>query len=177
MKGLLVLLGLCLFALAQEEQFTIADDIEVGDCSDGWRITGYYVPDEKDFHGAKVDLNVGGTVYKFKEDFIKAVKMQGSGYSEYGWVLACCWQKRSGIIGACGRELVKLAAVARDPSIYRCGQCLKIETDQLRSYSFSALDTGGAIKGKHLDVFCGGGEEGKQLANKITTNNAKVCTC
>ena len=172
MKAFIFLLGLCLFALA-EDHFSIIGDLP-SECSDGWRITGYYVPEEKDFHGKKVDLNVGGTVYQFKEDFISSVKMQGSGYSEYGWVLACCWQKRSGIIGACGRELTKLAAVARDASLYKCGQCLKINTDVLRSYTFSALDTGGAIKGKHLDVFCGGD---KSLANRVTSNNANVCTC
>ena len=176
MKVIIVLLIACL-VFAEEEHFSIMESDGVGDCSTGWQITGYYVPDEKDFKGVKVDLNVGGTVYKFKEDFVKAVKMQGSGYSEYGWVLACCWQKRSGIIGACGKNLEKLAAVARDASLYKCGQCLKIETELLKSYSFSALDTGGAIKGKHLDVFCGAGEEGRHLANKITTSNAKVCTC
>ncbi len=166
-----ILLAIVAFAVA-EDSFS-----KLTECSDGWRITGYYVPNEKDFTGQKVNIKVGGTTYSLKEKFVRAVKMQGSGYTEEGWILSCCWQKRSSIIGACGKPLNKLAAVARDSNLFKCKQCLKINTELLKSYSFAALDTGGAIKGKHLDVFCGSGVEGRQLANKITTSNAEVCTC
>ncbi len=144
-------------------------------CSSGWYITGYYIPHEKDFKGPKVSLNVKGTTYKFKQDFIKAVKLEGDGETEYGWYLHCCWSKETKIIGACGTELKPMQSVARDPALMRCGRTLQINTEELKGRTFSAQDTGGAIKGKHLDVFCGFGNAAKQIANKITTKNAEVC--
>ena len=95
--------------------------LSVQDCTNGWWITGYYVPYEKDFKGKKVPLNVGGQIFSFKEDFIADVKIQGSGYTEAGWVLSCCWERRNGIIGACGKTLTPMAAVARDPRLFQCG--------------------------------------------------------
>ena len=162
-----LLLALCLWSVLGTEAAT--------NCSSGWKITGYNIPSEKDFKGPKVDLVVGGTKYQFREDFIKTVKMEGDGLSDYGWYLHCCWSKATKIIGACEKELVTMQSVARDPALMRCGTSVEIHTNYLNGKKFIAHDTGPDIKGKHLDVFCGFGEDARRLTEKITTNNAEVC--
>ena len=160
-----------IFGLAMAENNTT-----IGGCSSGWYITGYYVPFESDFNGPKVKLTVEGRNYMLKDDFIKAARVQGDGKTEEGWILNCCpWHRATKIIGACEKELFTLQAVARDPALFKCGTKLKINTAYLKGRTFTALDTGSAIKGKHLDVFCGWGNDAKKLAYKITTENAEVC--
>ena len=174
MRYFLFVLFFCVsFVLAEEYE---KDDKEIPEaCSSGLYITGYFIPDEKDFKGPKVSINIHGETYHFKEDFVKAVKMEGDGKSEYGWYLHCCWSKASSIIGACGKELIPMKSVARDTAMMKCETTLEIRTPLLQGKTFVAHDTGGAIKGKHLDVFCGYGEEGRKMADKITTHDAEVC--
>eukprot|EP00826_Nyctotherus_ovalis_P047341 TRINITY_DN5433_c0_g1_i5.p1 TRINITY_DN5433_c0_g1~~TRINITY_DN5433_c0_g1_i5.p1 ORF type:complete len:186 (-),score=25.84 TRINITY_DN5433_c0_g1_i5:190-747(-) len=149
---------------------------ELQGCSGGWRITGYYVPNEADFRGPKIPLTVKGRTYRLKKSFVRAVRMEGDGKTEEGWILNCCpWSRATKIIGSCNRELHTLRAVARDPKLMRCGTPLQIKTPILSGKTFLALDTGGAIRGKHLDVFCGFGQKGKALSHKVTTNGATVC--
>ena len=151
------------------------DNSTVTACSKGWKITGYYVPYESDFKGKKVKLVVEGKTYMLKEDFIKAAKMEGDGKTEEGWILNCCpWHRATKIIGSCNKELFPLQAVARDKK-YRCGTVFKINTAYLKGKTFLGLDTGGAITGKHLDVFCGFGNSAKEITYKVTDNNAEVC--
>ena len=145
-------------------------------CSVGWKITGYYVPFESDYTGKKIPVQVGGVTYQLKEDFVSAVRMEGDGKTMEGWILNCCpFARATKVIGSCNKELRELEAVARDAQMMKCDTSVTIKTPILSGKVFKALDTGGAIKGKHLDVFCGFGKQGKDLSYKITTSNAEVC--
>ena len=155
------------------KEFDIGEEV----CTDGWEIAGYYTPDERDFIGPKIEVKVNKTIYEFKEDFVQEVRIQGTGKTEYGWFLTCCWEKRERKVGTCDQTLVKLTSVMREPLLYDCGQCFHIHTPELKEYTFIAEDSSNRITGQSLGVYCGEGKEAKELIPKIARTNVTVCTC
>jgi len=63
----------------------------------------------------------------------------------------------------------KIGTVAADKTILPKGRKIKIY-----GKICTVEDRGGAIKGYHLDVFCGRGEKGLRLAYAITKKNVEV---
>jgi membrane-bound lytic murein transglycosylase len=57
-------------------------------CTNRWRITGYYTPEESDFHGEQEQINISGRgPDTFPSEFLKGVRMEGWGKTRYGWFL------------------------------------------------------------------------------------------
>jgi 3D (Asp-Asp-Asp) domain-containing protein len=95
---------------------------------------------------------------KYKQSFLGSpygIKMQGTGLADDGQYIR--YQGNNsyayGVGGAAGTP-VAWKTVAVDPSVIKLGTHLEIETYQSKG-TFTAKDTGGAIKGKHIDVFAG----------------------
>ena len=95
---------------------------------------------------------------KYKKSFLGSpygIKMQGTGLADDGQHIR--YQGNNtyayGVGGAAGApEAWKTVAV--DPSVIKLGTHLEIEAYKSKG-TFTAKDTGGAIKGKHIDVFAG----------------------
>ncbi|HET7502029.1 MAG TPA: 3D domain-containing protein [Kofleriaceae bacterium] len=95
---------------------------------------------------------------KYKQSFLGSpygIKMQGTGKADDGQYIRYLGGGRYGygVGGAAGApEAWKTVAV--DPSVIKLGSHLEIEAYKSKG-TFTAKDTGGAIKGKHIDVFAG----------------------
>jgi 3D (Asp-Asp-Asp) domain-containing protein len=95
---------------------------------------------------------------KYKKSFLASpygIKMQGTGLADDGHYIRYQGNNHYayGVGGAAGTP-VAWKTVAVDPSVIKLGSHLDIETYQNKG-TFEAKDTGGAIKGKHIDVFAG----------------------
>jgi 3D (Asp-Asp-Asp) domain-containing protein len=143
-------------------------------------LTYYTLPLEKNLQGTKTGNsetvtnppNIEGTFYK---EFLYSgygVAMQGTGisldgkYIKYvrggsGWNNNHTWLNNpastvftlsNGVIGSSGHLLTEWQSVAVDPTVIPLGYYVWIESEQAW---FHAEDTGGAIKGKHIDIYVG----------------------
>jgi len=83
--------------------------------------------------------------------------------------------REDGPYGSMGRKLTPMASVAVDPDVLPLGSLLALNVDlpdkedstpELKGFGL-AQDEGGVIKGHHLDLFCGTGEEAKNLAGRM----------
>jgi 3D (Asp-Asp-Asp) domain-containing protein len=95
---------------------------------------------------------------KYKQSFLGSpygIKMQGTGLADDGNHIR--YQGNGtyayGVGGAAGAP-VAWKTVAVDPHVIKLGTHLEIEAYKSKG-TFEAKDTGGAIKGKHIDVFAG----------------------
>lgn len=132
-------------------------------------ITGYGLPLETDFRGRTVTGPCGLTG-TFNEDFLysnRGVLMEGSGQSATGDIITIDWAnsgrplRRSNVcfrVDTCARTASGVCAVAGttiavDRDVIPFDAQVNIETVGVRT----AQDTGGAIRGEHIDVFVGAG--------------------
>ena len=132
--------------------------------SSNFVITTYNVANEKDY----IPLKKGDRYYRpkgldrdFSYKFMADVDMQGSGVSKDGRFIklvstASELKKKifrysyvDGITGASGRYLRHGISIAVDPSVIKLGEQVCIEGFGVKS----ADDTGGGIKGFHIDLF------------------------
>jgi len=95
---------------------------------------------------------------KYKKSFLGSpygIKMQGTGLADDGQHIR--YQGNGhyayGVGGAAGAPSA-WKTVAVDPSVIKLGSHLEIEAYKSKG-TFEAKDTGGAIKGKHIDMFAG----------------------
>jgi len=95
---------------------------------------------------------------KYKKSFLSSpygIKMQGTGLAEDGNHIKYQGNGHYAYgVGGAGGAPVAWKTVAVDPSVIHLGTHLDIATYESKG-SFEAKDTGGAIKGKHIDVFAG----------------------
>lgn len=149
-------------------------------CSDGWKVTGYYVPVEDDFAGAETEINLAdGSAVKCNGAFLEATKVEGWGRTSEGWYLGWAggkWQRSASAENAHGKALA-VGSLAVDPNQIPLGSTVTIPTAATpwNTMQFTADDTGGAITRKHLDVFCGEGGSAKKETYRITADNLRVC--
>src|SRR4051812_45229852 len=98
-------------------------------CTDGWRITGYYLPLEVDFHQPPLKIQVEGIgADPFPADFLDATKMEGWGQTRYGWFLGWSkhhWVKSQAPLNAHGQPL-RIGSIAVDPAVIPNGSKVQI---------------------------------------------------
>jgi 3D (Asp-Asp-Asp) domain-containing protein len=138
-----------------------------GDWMDGFVITHYLIVMETDpafVQDKKVKAN--GLKGEYREGFLfkekAGVVFQGTGQTEAGEFITINWSRAKPKgrdtwftlgIGGTWKRPVKWESVAVDPSVIPLGSRLEIE--EYPGKKFLAWDTGGGIKGKHIDVFLG----------------------
>ncbi|HWO26269.1 MAG TPA: DUF4157 domain-containing protein [Kofleriaceae bacterium] len=160
-------------------------DIDVS-CPKGYtdlgtfKLTAYPLANEKDFPDKPAVKDPCGLKGTFSEAFLsqtskapRGVKMQGSGVAKDGSFIHYegndCFKKVSKVVGAANKELEPMKSVAVDKSVISLGSELLVESfGEAR-----ADDTGGKVRGKHLDLYYGLTVSGL-AANKLT-RDGKVC--
>jgi 3D (Asp-Asp-Asp) domain-containing protein len=70
-----------------------------------------------------------------------------------------------------------IGSLAVDPALIPLGTAVTIPNapSPWNNRTFTADDTGGAIKGKHVDIYCGAGRVAEQETKRVTSNNGTVC--
>lgn len=150
-------------------------------CSDGWYITGYYVPREDELPDATEEINVTrlGNL-SFSQKFLSETRTEGWGITRFGWALGYYgggWHRSdAGPLDAAG-NLLKDGAIAIDRSLIPPGAQVQISTlpTPWAAKVFRATDIGVGIEGQHIDVFTGMGLAAEQETFRITSNNNRVC--
>ena len=150
-------------------------------CSEGWYITGYYVPREDELPGTAQEINVErvGNL-SFSEEFLNETHTEGWGITRFGWALGYYsggWHRSdAGPLDASGKLLTD-GAIAIDRSLIPPGSQVQIATlpTPWSSKTFRASDIGVGITGQHIDVFTGIGRSAEQETFRITSDNNRVC--
>jgi len=150
-------------------------------CSDGWYITGYYVPREDELPDAdeQIDVQRLGTM-TFSQKFLNETRTEGWGITRFGWALGYYsggWHRSdSGPLDAAGNQL-RDGMIAIDRSLIPPGSHVQIATlpSPWSSKTFHATDIGVGIVGQHIDVFTGTGSAAEQETFRITSDNNRVC--
>lgn len=157
-------------------------------CSRGWELTGYFTPVEKDYSGTAQFIKVQGVGEEaFAESFLKAVKMEGWGRTRFGWYLGFfsnAFHKAAFAQDALGQPLViGSVAVDRNEIPFKRQLTLPDLPGDWGKSVYTAVDVGGAINKKHIDIYCGEGAAAEKLTSKLTIksgdaefpNLAQVC--
>jgi 3D (Asp-Asp-Asp) domain-containing protein len=150
-------------------------------CSDGWYITGYYVPQEDELPDTAEQISVERVGdLSFSQKFLSETRTEGWGITRFGWALGYYsgrWHRSdAGPLDASGNLLVD-GAIAIDRSLIPPGAQVQISTlpSPWASRTFRATDIGVGIDGQHIDVFTGTGLAAEQETFRITSNNNRVC--
>jgi len=150
-------------------------------CSEGWYITGYFVPreDELPDTAEQIDVERVGTL-SFSQKFLEITRTEGWGNTRFGWALGYYnggWHRSdAGPLDASGNPL-KEGAIAIDRSVIPRGAQVHISTlpSPWSTKTFQATDVGVGIVGQHIDVFTGIGSAAEQETFRITSNDNRVC--
>src|SRR5690349_14354516 len=150
-------------------------------CSDGWYITGYFVPREDEIPGQPQEIEVTrlGNL-SFSDEFLNRTRTEGWGITRFGWALGYyggAWHRSdSGPLDASGQPL-KDGVIAIDRSVIPSGAAVQISSLPIPwgSRPFLATDIGVGIDGQHIDVFTGTGSAAEQETFRITSENNRVC--
>ena len=150
-------------------------------CSDGWYITGYYVPREDELPGTAEQISVVGMGdLSFSQNFLNETRTEGWGITRFGWALGFysnAWHRSdAGALDSSGKVLI-VGTIAVDRSIIPAGSQVQISTlpSPWGSKTLSATDVGNGIVGQHIDIFTGTGATAEQETFRITSNNNRVC--
>ena len=153
-------------------------------CSDGWRITGYYTPIETDYTSTDTrEIEVRGPGREtlkesFNADFLKTVFDDNEGFGEgwgktrFGWYLGEYnghWHKADAPLDANDHPL-EPDAVAVDRSVVPAGSIVTIPDlpGDLGKLQFKSTDVGVTVHGKHIDVYTGEGREARRKMWRFT---------
>ena len=150
-------------------------------CSDGWYVTGYYIPREDELPGTAEEISVErvGNL-SFSSEFLSETRTEGWGITRFGWALGYYsggWHRSdAGALDASGKLLTD-GAIAIDRSLIPSGANVQISTlpSPWSSKTFRASDIGAGITGQHIDVFTGTGRAAEQETFRITSNDNRVC--
>jgi 3D (Asp-Asp-Asp) domain-containing protein len=170
-----------LFAPELFNLYSIATQTREQTCSEGWYITGYYVPREDELPDTTEQINVERVGdLNFSQKFLNEIRTEGWGITRFGWALGYysnAWHRsETGPLDASGNLLVD-GAIAIDRSVIPHGARVQIATlpSPWSSKTFRATDIGNGIIGQHIDVFTGTGLAAEQETFRITSNNNRVC--
>src|ERR1051325_562876 len=94
-------------------------------CSDGWYITGYYIPREDELPGDAEEINVARVgKLSFSQEFLNETRTEGWGITRFGWALGYYsggWHRSdAGALDASG-NLLSEGMIAIDRSLIPSG--------------------------------------------------------
>ena len=180
-RGVLVAAALSCIYFFLTPIITVTQTRRQSSCSDGWYITGYYVPREDELPDTDEQIyiervgNLG-----FSQKFLNETRTEGWGVTRFGWALGYYsgrWHRSdAGPLDASGKLLTD-GAIAIDRSLIPPGAEVQISTlpNPWGAKVFVATDVGVGIVGQHIDVFTGTGSAAEQETFRITSNNNHVC--
>jgi len=149
-------------------------------CSDGWRITGYFTPIEADFaSGAMTEVDIEGVgKMSFDADFAKVIFDEEQGFGEgwgktrFGWYLGnynSKWHRSKDPLDANNSPL-KPNSIAVDNILIPNDSVVTIPglPDGYGKEQFVANDVGVTIHGKHIDIYTSEGKEAQDEMYRVT---------
>jgi 3D (Asp-Asp-Asp) domain-containing protein len=169
----------------------IDDNEFVGyECSDGWRVTGYFTPIETEYDSTEtkeIEIKNIGKI-GFNAEFLKTIFDEDVGYGEgwgktrFGWYLGNYngkWHKADAPLDANNSPLDP-NSVAVDNEFIPNDSEVKIPglPGEFGKKTFIANDVGVSVEGKHIDVYCGEGKEAERKMWRVTfedDNLIQVC--
>jgi 3D (Asp-Asp-Asp) domain-containing protein len=177
--GLLVLI--CVYFFLRTDLANSSVQSRLQTCSEGWYITGYYVPREDELPDTAEQISVErmGDL-SFSQKFLSEIRTEGWGITRFGWALGYYsgkWHRSDmGALDAAGNLLVD-GAIAIDRALIPPGADVQISTlpTPWATKTFRATDIGNGIVGQHIDVFTGTGLAAEEETFRITSNNNRVC--
>ena len=176
----LICIALALFTTVYRYDLTTQTQSKAT-CSEGWYVTGYYIPREDELPGDAQEITVErvGNL-SFSQEFLNETRTEGWGITRFGWALGNYsggWHRSdAGALDASGNLLTE-GAIAIDRSLIPPGAQVQISTlpSPWSSRTFRATDVGNGITGQHIDVFTGMGRVAEEETFRITSNNNRVC--
>ena len=149
-------------------------------CSDGWRITGYFTPIENDYDSAEtreIEIKNVGKM-SFNADFLNVVFDDDKGFGEgwgktrFGWYLGNYngkWHKADAPLDS-NNSALRPNSVAVDNALIPFDSVVRIPglPGDLGSQKFIANDVGVTVQGKHIDVYTGEGKAAERKMYRIT---------
>lgn len=138
-----------------------------------FKVTYYWITCEDDAKGERdteLQDKAGHSLGKFRAEFVKHLKVEGTGRTIEGKTLNATdvdgrfeLVKTPWGLGAKGESLEPFRSIAVDPKVIPLGTKILIPEaagallpdGSIHDGIFVAADTGGAIKGQHIDLFCG----------------------
>ena len=148
-------------------------------CSSDWYVTGYFIPLEHEFSDKFITIIINGDTREFRQDFVDTIKIEGWGETLSGDYLG--WYDNSFHIENnaldLDGEILEVGKIAVDTTIIDHDALVTIPTlpEPWNKIVFIASDEGTSIKGKHIDVFTGAGNDAKEEAFRITGYSNEVC--
>lgn len=183
MKIIILLLVISIFAFGWRNRnmhSEVAARPSKPDCSDGWRITGYYTPIETDFATTEIrEIEIRGVGKEsFNAEFLTTIFDDDKGYGEgwgktrFGWYLGNYnggWHKADAPLDADDHPLDP-DTVAVDNSIIPRGSTVTIPDlpGDLGKLQFRSSDVGVSVHGKHIDVYTGEGRDARRRMYQFT---------
>jgi 3D (Asp-Asp-Asp) domain-containing protein len=150
-----------------------------------WLVTGYYLPVESDFGPADASALVNGSQRSLNTDFMKAVRLQGWGQDRAGDYIGLAKVSKPGSGAGPGGKTWSFKAddvpltgsgkrlapgdVSADPALLPMGRMLRIRgTQGYPKHRYRVSDTGGKVKGHHIDVYVGEGSAAGKESLAVT---------
>ena len=171
---------------------TTTFDSALQQCSEGWKITGYFTPVEADYQRDETrEITVRSNKLNFSSQFLRAVITEGWGKTDAGWYLGYDhetqkWQRSAAPLDDNG-EALQIGMIAADESVLQPNSKVKIPSlpDDWGKRTFTVTDIGldefgeVSVKNKHIDVYTGEGKEAGQetfAISRVYPNElVKVC--
>ena len=152
-----------------------------------FKVTYYWVADERD-HPSERTETIPGLPGKFTPGFKKAVMTEGTGRLLDGRIINAAGGGKYSFtdakwgLGCRDNPLVPLASIATDPKVIPTGSVvlapafnmLRLPDGTQHTGFFWADDTGGSIKGKHIDVFVGERSAWRKVLKALGTEEVEV---
>ena len=162
------------------------DMFDIDGCSEGWYITGYFTPMESDYRGPTQTIQIKPEAQSEERSFVKSfldeVYIEGWGKTLRGDYIHPDpsdnkWYSAPIAKDALDDRLVKGKTVAVDTELIEFGIKLNIPSliSPWNSFTYIAMDIGGSIKGKNIDIYTGEGKNAKEETFKITGDDGVIC--
>lgn len=149
-------------------------------CSDGWRITGYFTPIETDYtstEATSVDVKGVGPM-NFNAEFVRIVFDESKGFGEgwgktrFGWYLGNynnTWHKSDAPLDA-NDTVLSPNSVAVDNTLIPNQSEVRIPglPSANGAKLYLANDVGVTVHGKHIDIYTGEGKEAERAMYAVT---------
>ena len=152
----------------------------VSNCSDGWRITGYFTPIESDYPStATNEIEVVGVgKMSFNAEFLRVVFNDEEGFGEgwgktrFGWYLGNYndrWHKSNDPLDA-NNTALKQNSIAVDNALIPNGSSVTIPglPGVYGKTEYLANDVGVTVHGKHIDIYTGEGKAAEREMYRVT---------
>ena len=175
-----------------EEPLPTSNPMANNSCSTGWYIEGDFFPIESDYDGKGYaqtitiynvnDMNNTTITRTLNSEFLKNVLIEGQGLTKQGDYIGAWdgkyWGPFSSSVPVLEYPLVVGITSETDTSIIPYGNIFTIPTlpSPWNSKTFVAIDAGGDIMGKQVNIYTGIGSMAKNESMKITGIENIVCT-